>query len=145
IRHPLVEERIVKLSEYGDSWEINRIENRSAEIGIICTGVTYHYVREALPEVSTLKLGMVYPLPKSKILEFAASVKKLYIVEELDPFIEEQVRAMGIPASGKELIPLCGELSPGRIRKAFAAAGIIPASQMDVAPAEKLIPRPPNM
>jgi len=145
VRHPLVEERVTRLSAHGDSWDINRMELRSPEIGVICTGVTYHYVREALPEVSTLKLGMVYPLPGAKIREFAASVKKLFIVEELDPFIEEQVRAMGIAASGKGLISLCGELSPGRIRKAFSGAGIIAKLPEESASAEKLIPRPPNM
>ncbi len=145
VRHPIVEERITRLSAHGDNWEINRIENRSTGIGVICTGVTYHYVREALPEVSTLKLGMVYPLPKKKIREFAASVKRLFIIEELDPFIEEQVRAMGLSASGKDIISLCGELSPGRIRKAFARAGLISEIQLDAAPPEKLVQRPPNM
>jgi len=145
IRHPLVEERTTSLSAHGDGWEINKVELRSSEIGVICAGVTYHYVREALPEVSTLKLGMVYPLPKEKIREFASSVKKLFVVEELDPFIEEQVRAMGIEATGKGLISLCGELSPGRIRKAFSDAGIIAALHEERGSAEKLIPRPPNM
>jgi indolepyruvate ferredoxin oxidoreductase alpha subunit len=145
VRHPIVEQRIIDLSDYGDNWEINRIETKSREIGIICTGVTYQYVCEALPEASILKLGMVYPLPKKMIRSFAATVEKLYIVEELDPFIEEQVRAMGIPAIGKELISPCGELSPGRIRQAFAVAGIIPSVQVEPAPAEKLISRPPNM
>jgi indolepyruvate ferredoxin oxidoreductase alpha subunit len=146
VRHPLVEQRTVDLSTYGDSWEINRTEIRSTEMGIICTGVTWQYVREALPEASTLKLGMVWPLPKQKIRDFAVQVKSLYVVEELDPFIEEQVRAMGIAVIGKEIIPLCGELSPGRIRSAFAAAGIIPGSAEETAqPAEKLIARPPNM
>jgi indolepyruvate ferredoxin oxidoreductase alpha subunit len=144
VRHPLVEQRTVALAAYGDSWEINRSELRSADIGIICTGVTYQYVREALPEASTLKLGMVYPLPKQKIREFAAAVKRLFVVEELDPFIEEQVKAMGIAATGKEIISLCGELSPERIRTAFAGAGIIPQLPA-AAPGEKLNQRPPNM
>ncbi|HEY5973980.1 MAG TPA: indolepyruvate ferredoxin oxidoreductase subunit alpha, partial [Geobacteraceae bacterium] len=145
VRHPLVEERIVKLSEYGDTSAINRPEYRSTDIGIICTGVTYQYVREALPGVSTLKLGMVYPLPKSMISEFAGKVKKLFVVEELDPFIEEQVRAMGHKATGKEIISLCGELSPGRIRSAFATAGLIEPLQAETVSIEKIPPRPPNM
>jgi indolepyruvate ferredoxin oxidoreductase alpha subunit len=74
VRHPLVEQRTVELAAYGDGWDINRIDIRSADIGVICTGVTYQYVREALPEASTLKLGMIYPLPGRKIREFAASV-----------------------------------------------------------------------
>lgn len=145
VRHPVVEKRIIELSEYGDSWDINRTESRSADIGIICTGVTYQYVREALPEASVLKLGMVHPLPKGKIREFAASVKTLFVVEELDPFIEDQVLAMGINTRGKDLISLCGELSPGRIRAAFAAAGIIENIAEPVSVTEKLVPRPPNM
>jgi len=145
VRHPLVEQRITDLSEYGDSWAINRIENRSAELGVICSGVTYQYVREALPEASTLKLGMVYPLPKETIRKFAASVKRLHVVEELDPFIEEQILAMGIQLTGKEIIPLCGELSPGRICDAFAKAGIITVAAAPAAPEQKLVQRPPNM
>lgn len=144
-RHPQVERRLLDLAAYGDDWEINRSELRSTDIGIICTGVTFQYVREALPEASTLKLGMVYPLPKNKIREFANQVSKLFVVEELDPFIEEQVRAMGIAVTGKEIIALCGELSPGRIRDAFAGAGIIPSRQPDVVADEQLIQRPPNM
>lgn len=145
VRHPLVEQRILDLADYADSWDINKDESRSAEIGVICTGVTYQYVREALPEASTLKLGMVYPLPKRMIARFAASVKKLYVIEELDPFIEEQVLAMGIPVVGKDIIPLCGELSPDRIRAHFAKAGIIPASSAIAALPEKIVQRPPNM
>ena len=145
VRHPLVEQRVIDLSEYGDNWDINRIENRSAELGIICTGVSYQYVREALPEASTLKLGMVYPLPRNMIRTFAASVKKLHVVEELDPFIEEQILAMGIAVTGKEIIPICGELSPGRIIKSFATAGIIPPPPVSSTAEEKLVQRPPNM
>jgi indolepyruvate ferredoxin oxidoreductase alpha subunit len=145
IRHPLVEERIIKLREYGNTLGINRAEYRSSEIGIVCSGVTYQYVREALPEASTLKLGMVYPLPEELTREFARKVKVLYVVEELDPFIEEQILALSITVTGKKIIPVCGELSPERIRSAFAAAGIIKAAAVAEQPAEKLLNRPPNM
>lgn len=145
VRHPLVEERVVKLGEHGDSWGINRAEYRSGDIGIICAGVTYQYVREALPEASTLKLGMVYPLPGGLIREFAGKVKRLFVVEELDPFIEEQVKGMGIGVVGKEIIPVCGELSPGRIIKAFAEAGIVLLPESSPVEVESIPSRPPNM
>jgi len=145
LRHPLVEQRIVDLSLYGDTQAINRAEYRSDEIGIICSGVTWQYVREALPQASTLKLGMVYPLPKGLVREFAAKVSKLFVVEELDPFIEEQVRAMGIEVTGKELISLCGELSPGRIKAAFTETGFVPKAVSAAVTVDKLPNRPPNM
>ena len=118
VRHPLVEQRIVDMSVYGDTAAINRMEMRSAKFGIICAGVVYQYVREALPEASVLKLGMVYPLPHTLIRAFAAQVEQLFVVEELDPFIEEQIRAMGVAVTGKAIVPICGELSPGRVRAA---------------------------
>lgn len=139
VRHPLVEERIVKLAEYGATAAINRVEMRDAEIGVITAGVSYQYVREVLPNASILKLGMVYPLPMTLIREFAAKVKTLYVIEELDPFIEEQVKAAGITVIGKDIISRCGELTPGRLRKAF---GLPDAAQTAV---EKLPGRPPNM
>lgn len=145
VRHPLVEERISKLSVYGDTLAINRMELRSDEIGIICAGVVYQYVREALPDASVLKLGMVYPLPQNLVREFATKVKRLFVVEELDPFIEEQVKTFGLQVAGKELLSMCGELSPGRVREAFVQAGVIAQPLVAPIPAEKLPPRPPNM
>jgi indolepyruvate ferredoxin oxidoreductase alpha subunit len=139
IRHPLVEERTLKLREYANSLSINRMELRNASIGIITAGISYQYVREVLPEASVLKLGMVYPLPDKLIREFAASVEKLYIVEELDPFIEEQVAAMGIEAIGKAIIPICGELTPGILRRAFNQPETVTSL------VEKLPGRPPTM
>ncbi len=139
VRHPLVEERIRKLTEMGATMPINRLEMRDTAIGIITSGVCYNYVREVLPDASILKLGMVYPLPQALIRKLAATVDKLYVVEELDPFIEEQIRAMGISLVGKEILPVCGELTPGRIRKAFG----LPETAVTVA--EKLPGRPPNM
>ncbi len=145
VRHPLVEERTVKVSAFGDTAAFNRMELRSSEIGVICAGVTYQYVREALPEASVLKLGMVWPLPENLIRQFAAAVDQLFVVEELDPFIEEQVKALGIATRGKELIPRCGELSPGRIRDSFATAGVIVVPKVVTVAPEALPPRPPNM
>jgi len=146
VRHPLVEERSIKLSEFGDTSNINRMELHSDEIGIICAGVTYQYVCEALPDASVLKLGMVWPLPANLIREFSDKVKQLFVVEELDPFLELQVKALGISCHGKDFIPLCGELSPGRIRDAFAKAGIAESvEESSLQNIELVPPRPPNM
>ncbi len=139
VRHPLVEEMLLTLSRDGSSMSINRSEMRDKSIGVITSGVCYQYVREVMPNASTLKLGMVNPLPKELIREFAAQIDKLYVVEELDPFIEDQVKAMGISVVGKELTSLCGELTPGRLRRAFGLP------QGTVTEAEKLPGRPPNM
>ncbi len=149
VRHPLVEERVKKLGEYGANSDINRMEMRSKEIGVITSGVPYQYVREVLPDASTLKLGMVYPLPIELIKKFASRVKRLYVVEELDPFIEEQVKAAGIAVIGKGLLPICGELTPGRIRDAFAEAGIVGSDPISAGKVQlqglSLPGRPPNM
>jgi indolepyruvate ferredoxin oxidoreductase alpha subunit len=145
VRHPKVEERIVNLSDWAVTATINRSEMRSAELGVICSGVVYQYVREILPQASILKLGMVHPLPHDLIRDFASKVKTLMVIEELDPFIEEQVKAMGLPVIGKALFSLCGELSPGRIRSVLEQGGLLPKSVIAPIAAEKLPPRPPNM
>jgi indolepyruvate ferredoxin oxidoreductase alpha subunit len=148
VRHVIVEQRTLDLMSYGDSVSINRLEMRDSDIGIITSGISYQYVREVLPNASVLKLGMVHPLPPDLIRKFASKVRKLFVVEELDPFIEEQVKAMGVPVVGKEIIPLCGELTPGKIRSAFASIGIViesvskPASDLSDYP---LPGRPPTM
>jgi indolepyruvate ferredoxin oxidoreductase alpha subunit len=139
VRHPLVEQRTAQLAKDGASMAINRMELRDRKIGIITAGVCYQYVREVMPEASTLKLGMVYPLPHDMIREFAAQVETLIVVEELDPFIEDQIKAMGIAVTGKDKTTLCGELTPGRLRSAFSLP------QPTTASPEKLPGRPPNM
>ncbi len=145
VRHPLVEERVKKLAAYGATLEINRVEMRGTEIGIVTSGIPYQYVKEVLPDASVLKLGMVYPLPMDLIRDFAGKVKELFVVEELDPFMEEQIRAAGIAVKGKELLPICGELTPAIIRKAFAGAGKAEATHEAPLQIEKLPGRPPNM
>jgi indolepyruvate ferredoxin oxidoreductase, alpha subunit len=149
VRHPLVEERMLKLASAANGMAINRMELRDTRIGIITSGVCYHYVREVFPIVSTLKLGLVHPLPMDLIRRFAAEVDRLFIVEELDPFFEEQIKAQGIAASGKDFLPLCGELTPERIIKAFAGKGIVSEHRAADTP-EQATPvalpgRPPNM
>jgi len=149
VRHPLVEERMRKLAESASSMEINRMELRDMSVGIVTSGVCYEYIREVFPDVSTLKLGMVHPFPVDLIRSFAAKVERLYVVEELDPFFEEQIRALAIEVTGKEIIPVCGELSPDRIRKAFAGQGVGTESGDTTPDVEAgsfaLPPRPPNM
>ena len=108
--------RMIRLREFAETFPGNRIEWGNKEKGFITSGVSYLYVKEAFPEASVLKLGMVYPLPEKLIRDFAEKVGELFIVEELDPFIELHVKAMGIPCRGKELIPAMGELNPRIVR-----------------------------
>ena len=118
-RHVVVEEHIAALREYSETSGVNRMEI-NGETGVICSGTCYQYIKEVMPDASVLKLGMVNPLPDKLIREFASKVKKLYVVEELDPFIETHVRALGIaPDGGKDMFGLQGELSQQRIAAAF--------------------------
>jgi len=116
-RHPVVINRERILSEDACDLSINSIEYNDTSIGVITSGIPYLYVKEALPKASVLKLGLVNPLPKKLIEEFAKKVDKLYIIEELDPIIEEQVKSWGIEVIGKDLFPLDGEYSANMIRE----------------------------
>ena len=109
----------VELQEAADTLPINTVEMKDTKIGVITSGIPYQYVKEALPNASVLKLGMVNPLPRKMIEEFASKVEKLYIVEELDPVIEEQVKSWGIQAVGKEIFTVQGEYSANMIRAAI--------------------------
>ena len=117
VKHTVVEDRMAKMSEDADSFEINRIEMGDRKLGIICAGGVYEYVKEALPEASVLKLGMVYPLPYRLIEKFAASVDRCIVAEELAPHIETLVKAHGIAVEGKNVFPRCGEFSANLIRR----------------------------
>src|SRR4030042_7052142 len=118
IRHRIIEDRFLKLKEFAEQFEGNRMEINDPSIGIISAGISYQYAKEVFQNYSYLKLGMVWPLSKSLIGEFFKRVKKVYIVEELDPFLEDNIRAMGFkPKGGKNLFPICGELNPFLIEK----------------------------
>ncbi len=119
-RHPVVEERTKKLIQYAEVSGINRVEMGGTKLGIITSSTSYQYVREVFGDsVSVLKIGMTNPLPEMLIREFASKVERLVVVEELDPIIENHVRALGIPVSGKDLLPICGEFSQNMIAKAL--------------------------
>lgn len=116
-RHVYVEKRMKAMAEDGSSFPINRAEYNDTSIGFITSGIPYQYVKEACPDASVLKLGMVNPLPRKLIEEFASKVEKLYIFEELEPVIEEQVKSWGIKAVGKEIFTVQGEYSANMIRE----------------------------
>ncbi|MDR2044276.1 MAG: indolepyruvate ferredoxin oxidoreductase subunit alpha [Clostridium sp.] len=117
-RHVYVEERMKKMAEDGCGFPINRMELNDLSIGFLTSGIAYQYVKEACPEASVLKLGQVHPLPKKLIQDFASRVETLYIFEELEPVMEEQVRSWGIPAIGKEIFTIQGEYSANLLRRA---------------------------
>ncbi len=121
-RHPFVEERTKKLTELAETSPLNRIEGDGKEKGIICDSTSYQYVKEVTandPSVSILKLGIVNPLPVKKILDFANGKKELFVVEELDPIIENHCKSLGLSVHGKDLLPITMEFSQNIVRKAL--------------------------
>jgi len=141
-RHPIVEERLGQLKAFADEFSENKVEINNANFGIITSGVSYQYAKEVFPDYSYLKLGLIYPLPEKLIKEFASKVERLYVVEELDPYIEEQIKAMGIKIAGKDIFPICGEFNPSIVENAIS-----PSSKQHIKEdvSLKLPPRPPNM
>ena len=137
LRHVEIEKWNLELQEAADTLPINTVEMNDTKIGVITSGIPYQYVKEALPNASVLKLGMVNPLPRKMIEEFASKVEKLYIVEELDPVIEEQVRSWGIQAVGKEIFTVQGEYSANMIRAAIGG------EKLDIAAPAAAPGRPP--
>ena len=123
-RHTVVEERIKKLRDFAETTDLNRVEMNSGEIGVITSGITYMYAKEALGDkASYLKIGMPYPLPEKLIKDFAEKVKKLYVIEELDPVLEEHCKALGLEVIGKDAFTLLGEYSVNMIKKAVLGIG----------------------
>lgn len=119
-RHVFVEERMQKLAEFAETSGLNRVEMGDPKIGIVTAGICYQYVKEAFPQASVLKLGMVHPMPVRMIQEFAKQVEMLYVVEELDPVIETHCRVNGIRVDGgKNLFGLLGELSQRKVAQAL--------------------------
>ncbi|MCE5194062.1 MAG: indolepyruvate ferredoxin oxidoreductase subunit alpha [Nitrospiraceae bacterium] len=140
LRRKELDKRFVRLREFADSFEHNKTEYNDKKIGFITSGISYLYVKEAFPDASVLKLGMVYPFPEKIIKEFAKNVEEIFVVEELDPFIENYVKALGIRCKGKELIPAAGELNPSIVR-----ASITGEKSTALFEPVKIPNRPPNL
>ena len=140
VRRAEIEKRMAKTRELAETLPANRVEPGSGRRGFICAGTSYNYVKEAFPEAPVLKLGMIWPLPEQMIRDFAASVEELIIVEELDPFLETHIRAMGIDCHGKDIIPDQGELNSFIVRKS-----VDPDAVGELFAPLELPMRPPNM
>ncbi|MBQ9544184.1 MAG: indolepyruvate ferredoxin oxidoreductase subunit alpha [Clostridia bacterium] len=118
-RHVEVEKRTLALKDFAEKCEFNKVENNSKKIGVITAGISYQYAKEALGDrVNYLKLGLLWPMPDEKIKAFASGCEKVFVIEELDPFIEEHCRALGINVIGKEAFTMLGEYTPAMIKKA---------------------------
>lgn len=139
VLHGTLEERLKRLEEYSNNTSLNFIEWNDKKIGIVTSGVAYQYAREVFGDkASYLKLGMTNPLPKEKIKEFANQVETVYVVEENEPYLEEALKAMGINCTGKEKLPLVGELNPDIVERAFLG------TEREVFTTDKKLPnRPP--
>ena len=137
LRHVEIEKRNLELAEAANTLPINKVEMNDTKIGVITSGIPYQYVKEALPEASVLKLGMVNPLPRKLIEEFASKVDTLYVVEELDPVIETQVKSWGIKAIGKEIFTVQGEYSANMLREAILK------EELDISKPAQAPERPP--
>jgi indolepyruvate ferredoxin oxidoreductase alpha subunit len=150
-KHPVIEERIRQVARFAESFAFNRVEwgdmdSEAGRLGIVTCGVAYQYAREVFPGASILRLGMTYPLPPDLIREFADEVDRLIVIEELDPFIEEGIRLMGIECEGKSIFPMVGEFDPRVVRESAIDAGLLPeSSRVPVAKLDKpeIPPRPP--
>ena len=140
-RHPVVEERMKKLTALAETTDLNREEMGGTELGIITSSTCYQYVKEVFGDrASVLKLGMIHPLPVQRILDFAAKVDRLVVVEELDDVIEQHCKALGLSVSGKDLFPVIDEFSQNLVAEKLGQP--VPESK----PLDEVLPvRPPVM
>lgn len=143
--HPRLLERERNFEEFLNDSSLIRWEPGDAKVGVISLSTPYTYVKEVIPEASVLKLGCSYPLPSQIIRDFAASVERLFVVEELEPLVENEVRAMGLTIDGKKFFPRVGELSPELVREGFVAAGVLEPEDEQPGFDVTDTPRPPVM
>jgi indolepyruvate ferredoxin oxidoreductase, alpha subunit len=139
-RRIVAEQRLADLELYAENTELNRVERRGSQLGIVTSGIAYQYVREVAPEVSVFKLGLSYPLPRRQLLEFAAEHDELMVVEELEPIFEQKLQSYGLSVVGKARVPVIGELSPEIVREALARS---PLPRVDTSGLTEIAVRPP--
>jgi indolepyruvate ferredoxin oxidoreductase alpha subunit len=146
-RREIIAESMPQIQAYNEQHPTLRmeLEERERPIGVITSGVTYQYVREVLPSASILKILITNPLPQAAVRKFAGKVKRLFVVEELEPFLEEQILAMGINVEGKRFFPRTGELTPLTVRRGFIEAGLALKRPDAAVPVQGVMPRPPVM
>ena len=141
LNHPLLEQKLLDLEQYANTCPINRMELHGSKVGVITASIAYQYAKEAFPaDTSFLKLGFTFPLPMDLIRDFAARVETLYVVEELEPFMEEQIKAAGIPCEGKKYIPKMYELNPEIVAK-----GVFGREPATTPVGCGVVPRPPAL
>jgi indolepyruvate ferredoxin oxidoreductase alpha subunit len=141
--HPKLVAREAAIASYLETSPLTRWERGDKRVGVVTGSTAYLYVKEVAPDVSVLKLGAAFPLPEATIRAFAASVDRLIVVEELDPALEKEIRALGLAVEGKAYFPRCGELSPELVRAGLAEAGVIPAAPPLAASVVEPMARPP--
>lgn len=143
--HVRVLERLEKLKAHAAESPLNRWEKGAGPVGFVTSGMSYNYLRELMPEAPTLKLGLTFPLNEKLVKAFAASVSRLIVIEELEPFLENQLKLMGLEVEGKKWFPPLGELTPDLVAEGLARAGVLPGAAL--APKRHLprvdMPRPP--
>jgi indolepyruvate ferredoxin oxidoreductase alpha subunit len=142
VNHPIVEKKLIALEAFSNETPLNRVEWNDSKIGIVTSGVAYTYSKEVFGDTANyLKIGFSYPLPMKKIKEFADRVETLYVIEELEPFMEEQMKVAGIDCIGKDKIPNVGELNPDIIEKAILGKEVT-TLKMDES---MIVGRPPTL
>lgn len=139
-RRVIAEQRLMDLESFSENTPLNRVEMRDTRLGIVTSGISYQYVREVAPNLSVFKLGMSYPLPRKRLLAFAAACDEIRVVEELEPIFEEKLASFGLVVAGKDRIPVIGELSPEIVRQALDLGTPAP---LDVSNLGSLPVRPP--
>jgi len=140
LRRVELDRRVAELESFAEDTALNRLEFRDRKVGVVCAGAVYQHVREALPEASTFKLGLTFPLPAARLREFAEKVDELFVIEEADLYLTRSIRALGLKVTPLPLLPAAGELTPGAIKRAFGL------SEPPVREADgTLPPRPPLM
>ncbi|MEN6411479.1 MAG: thiamine pyrophosphate-dependent enzyme [Veillonellales bacterium] len=133
-KRQVIAKRLKDLAQWAETAAINSITWGDRKLGIISSGIVSEYAREVFPNASILKLGMVYPLPEKKIRDFARQVDEVVVIEELDPFLEEQIKAMGISVRGKDIFLAYDELLPSTLREQAVAAKLLPAEELPKQP-----------
>ena len=141
-RRNVMEERIIKLRTYVESFPMNEIILGDRKLGIVSSGVAYQHAREVFKNASFLKLVTTYPIPVNLVRRFAKEVERVIVIEELDPYLEEELHQLGIPATGKDFIPIIGELTPEIVEQGAIKAGLLPAPKLAHKPAASALQLP---